>query len=72
VGLGHVAPVPWRAKEAEAVLEGQAPATELFARAAQAATEPAKPLPGNAYKVPLVQGLLREVLHRATDVPLPE
>ena len=54
------------------MLEGQAPSTELFARAAEAATEPAKPLPGNAYKVPLVQGLLREVLHEATGVPLPE
>lgn len=72
VGLGHVAPVPWRAKEAEAVLEGQPPSEELFARAAAAATEPAKPLPGNAYKVPLVQGLLREVLHEAAGIPLPE
>jgi xanthine dehydrogenase YagS FAD-binding subunit len=72
VGLGHVAPVPWRAKEAEAVLEGQAPGAELFARAAEAATGPAKPLPGNAYKVPLVQGLLREALHQAAGIPLPE
>lgn len=72
VALGHVAPVPWRAKEAEAVLEGQAPTAELFARAAEAATEPAKPLPGNAYKVPLVQGVLREALHQAAGIPLPE
>lgn len=72
VGLGHVAPVPWRAKEAEAVLEGQAPSAELLARAAAAATAPAKPLPGNAYKVPLVQGLLRQVLHRAAGLALPE
>jgi len=54
------------------VLDGQAPSVELFARAAEAATGPAKPLPGNAYKVPLVQGLLREVLHRAAGLPLPE
>lgn len=72
VGLGHVAPVPWRATHAEAVLEGQAPSAELFARAAKAATSPAKPLPGNAYKVPLVQGLLREALHQAAAIPLPE
>jgi xanthine dehydrogenase YagS FAD-binding subunit len=72
VALGHVAPVPWRAKEAEAVLEGQAPTALLFARAAEAATGPAKPLPGNAYKVPLVQGLLREALHEAAAIPLPE
>lgn len=72
VALGHVAPVPWRAKQAEAALEGQAPTAELFESAALAATEPAKPLPGNAYKVPLVQGLLREVLHQAAGIPLPE
>jgi xanthine dehydrogenase YagS FAD-binding subunit len=72
VALGHVAPVPWRAEQAEAVLEGQAPSAELFARAAEAATLPAKPLPGNAYKVPLVQGLLREALHEAAGVPLPD
>lgn len=71
VGLGHVAPVPWRAKEAEAELEGQAPSPERFARAAEAATGPAKPLPGNAYKVPLAQGLLREALHLAAGIPLP-
>lgn len=72
VALGHVSPVPWRSKEAEAVLEGQAPSADLFERAAVAATEPAKPLTGNAYKVPLAQGLLREALHRAARVPLPE
>lgn len=72
VALGHVAPVPWRAKEAEAVLEGQPPGPELFERAAEAATGPAKPLPGSAYKVPLVQGLLREALHRAANIPLPQ
>lgn len=72
VALGHVAPVPWRSKEAEAVLEGQAPSADLFEKAAEAATGPAKPLTGNAYKVPLAQGLLREALHRAAEVPLPE
>ncbi len=72
VALGHVAPVPWRSKEAEAALEGQAASAELFARAALAAAAAAKPLKGNAYKVPLVQGLLRRALHQAADIPLPE
>lgn len=72
VALGHVSPVPWRSKEAEAVLEGQAPSAELFERAARAATEPARPLPGNAYKVPLAQGLLRQALHDAAGIPLPQ
>ena len=72
VVLGHVAPTPWRSPEAEAALEGQKPDAALFARAAAAALAPARPLKHNAYKVPLAQGLLRQALHRATDVPLPE
>ncbi|MEM9456282.1 MAG: FAD binding domain-containing protein [Myxococcota bacterium] len=72
VALGHVAPVPWRSPQAEAMLEGQAPSADLFERAAVAATEPARPLSGNAYKIPLVQGLLRQALHAAASVPLPQ
>jgi xanthine dehydrogenase YagS FAD-binding subunit len=72
VALGHVAPIPWHAKEAESVLEGQKPDAALFERAAEAALAPASPLDGNAYKVPLSKGLLREVFHRASGLPLPE
>lgn len=72
VVLGHVAPVPWRSAEAEAALTGQRPDPALFARAAAAALAPARPLKHNAYKIPLAQGLLREALHRAADLPLPE
>lgn len=71
VALGHVAPVPWRATAAEKVLEGQAPSTDLIARAAKAAVATAQPLTQNAYKVQLVQGVLRQALHRATGVALP-
>jgi xanthine dehydrogenase YagS FAD-binding subunit len=72
VALGHVAPIPWRSTPAESVLEGQTPDADLFARAAAAALAPARPLSGNRYKVALARGLLRQVLHRATGVPLPE
>lgn len=72
VVLGHVAPTPWRSAEAEAALDGKAPDAALFASAAAAALAPARPLKHNAYKVALAQGLLRETLHRATGVPLPE
>jgi xanthine dehydrogenase YagS FAD-binding subunit len=72
VALGHVAPIPWRAKKAETVLEGQAASAELFAKAADAALEGAKALDHNAYKIPLVKGLLREALHELCGVPLPE
>jgi xanthine dehydrogenase YagS FAD-binding subunit len=72
VALGHVAPIPWRAREAEAVLEGQAPNAALFEKAAAAAVAKAKPLEHNGYKIPLIRGLVREALHRATDVAIPE
>jgi len=71
VGLGHVAPVPWRSKEAEDALEGAAPSVDAFAKAAETALAVAKPLEGNAYKIPLTQGVLRYALHFATSTPLP-
>ncbi|MEM6991114.1 MAG: FAD binding domain-containing protein [Myxococcota bacterium] len=71
VALGHVAPIPWNATEAAAVLEGQAPTPALFESAAKAALSKAKPLSGNAYKVPLTQGLVRQALHELTGTPLP-
>lgn len=71
VALGHVAPIPWPAPAAQDVLAGQKPTAALFERAAQAATQGAKPLAGNAYKVPLAQGLIRKALHRAAGIPLP-
>jgi xanthine dehydrogenase YagS FAD-binding subunit len=72
VALGHVAPVPWNAPAAAQMLEGQTPDAALFAKAADAALADAKPLDGNAYKVPMSKGLLREVLHRASGLALPE
>jgi xanthine dehydrogenase YagS FAD-binding subunit len=71
VALGHVAPIPWHATGAEAVLEGKAPSAELFADAAKAAVAKAKPLANNAYKIPLAQGLVRRALHDATGIALP-
>jgi xanthine dehydrogenase YagS FAD-binding subunit len=72
VALGHVAPIPWRSLEAEKVLEGKTPSAELFEKAAAAAMTKAKALPRNAYKIPLTQGLLRQALHAAASIPLPE
>ena len=44
LALGAVAPTPVRARQAEALLEGQAASEELFARAAEAATAEARPI----------------------------
>lgn len=62
VVLGHVAPTPWRAEAAERVLAGKELTPELAAEAAKAATEGAKPLSGNAYKVRLAQTAVQRAL----------
>lgn len=72
VGLGHVAPTPWRARIAESKLEGQAPSAELFVAALTEELRAAKPLRDNGYKIPAAIGLGRDVLHRVTGLPIPE
>lgn len=55
VALGGVGTIPWRAKEAEAVLVGK-PATEgTFRQAAEAALQGAKPRSENGFKVELAK-----------------
>lgn len=44
IALGAVAPTPLRARQAEALLEGQRASDELFARAAEAAAGEARPI----------------------------
>lgn len=68
LALGGVAHAPWRATRAEAVLRGS-PATEaMFLQAAQAELAGARPLPGNAFKVPLARNVLvRTLLDLTTE-----
>jgi xanthine dehydrogenase YagS FAD-binding subunit len=65
IALGQVAPVPWRAREAEDVLLGRAPDEQAAADAAEAALASARPLSGNAYKVRLARVALRRAVLRA-------
>ena len=58
--LGGVAPIPWRAKEAEEVLKGQKISQELIRRAGEAAVSSARPLRDNEYKVQMVKGVFRK------------
>jgi xanthine dehydrogenase YagS FAD-binding subunit len=60
--LGAVAPVPWRARDAEDVLVGSALTAEVIERTAEASTVGARPLAQNAYKVELAQGVVRQAL----------
>ena len=60
--LGGVAPVPYRAKEAEEALSGGGLDEISCVRAAEAAVSVAKPMSGNAYKIELTRNLIRDAL----------
>ena len=62
VALGGVGTVPWRAHEAEHILEGKQASPELFHRAAEAALRGAQPRKENAFKVELAQRCLTHAL----------
>jgi len=62
VVLGAVAPVPWRAREAEALLKGQTITEDLALQAAAAAVKNAKPMTQNAYKIQLTRVALQRAL----------
>ena len=60
--LGHVAPVPWRARSAGEFLTGRAIDQQVAAAAAELAVEPAKPLSHNQYKVQLARVAVKRAL----------
>ena len=65
VVLGHVAPVPWKAAEAEQSLTGKTITEATATEAGQAALRGARPLSQNAYKVQLARVALKRALLRA-------
>ena len=67
LAAGGIAPVPLRLKAAEVALHGKIANAASIAEAAKAATSGAKPLPMTAYKLDLLQGLVRDVLERLSD-----
>jgi len=62
VVLGAAAPIPWRARTAEALIRGKRVDGALAAQAAEAAVQGVKPLLHNGYKVPLLQAAVRRAL----------
>lgn len=62
VVLGHVAPVPWRSREAEQALMDQKMDEATAERAGNAAVRPAKALSKNAYKVQLARVAVKRAL----------
>jgi xanthine dehydrogenase YagS FAD-binding subunit len=70
LALGGVATVPWRARDAERILDGAAPSPELFRRAADAALTGAVTTPHNAFKVELAKRAIVRVLRTLAEVGL--
>jgi xanthine dehydrogenase YagS FAD-binding subunit len=62
IALGGVAHKPWRATTAEQVLRGSPATAEHFRAAAEAELADARPLPGNAFKVPLARNTIVSTL----------
>jgi xanthine dehydrogenase YagS FAD-binding subunit len=62
IALGWVAPTPRRATEAEKLLMGKKLDEGLARQAAQAAVSGATPLSKNAYKVPILEAVVRRTV----------
>jgi xanthine dehydrogenase YagS FAD-binding subunit len=70
IALGGVATIPWRAREAEAILNGQALSEEVAMRAARAAFADARPSAHNVFKVELGQRTLMRALQQAATMSI--
>ncbi len=62
VVLSGAAPVPWRSREAEQVIEGQRINAAVATEAAEAAMDDARPLGKNGYKITMFKGIIEEEL----------
>lgn len=67
VVLGAVAPVPWRAKAAEAALVGKVVGAASAADAGRASLVGAVPLRDNGYKLPLIEAAVRRAVLAAVE-----
>ncbi|MCF8082741.1 MAG: xanthine dehydrogenase family protein subunit M [Deltaproteobacteria bacterium] len=67
VVLSGAAPVPWRSKAVEDVIQDRELNSKTIADAAQAVVEGAEPLEHNQYKLPLFQGVMEEELLALTN-----
>jgi xanthine dehydrogenase YagS FAD-binding subunit len=68
VVMGAVAPIPWRAVEAERTLNGARLDRERADAAAEAALKNAQPMSDNAYKVTIAKVLVRRAILKAAGM----
>ncbi|MEN3331654.1 MAG: xanthine dehydrogenase YagS FAD-binding subunit [Blastocatellia bacterium] len=62
VALGHVAPIPWRSREAEAALVGKTISEATAQAAGEAAVSQAKALSSNGYKIQLARVAVKRAI----------
>ncbi|MCO5065242.1 MAG: xanthine dehydrogenase family protein subunit M [Rhizobiaceae bacterium] len=67
IALGGVAAKPWRARQAEAVLEGVTASAAAFETAAEAALAEARPSGDNAFKIELARRIVVRALNLALE-----
>ncbi len=70
VALGGVATMPWRAREAEALLKGQKFDDALAQRVAEAAFAGAAARKHNAFKIALGKRVVARALHQAATMEI--
>jgi xanthine dehydrogenase YagS FAD-binding subunit len=70
VALGGVATIPWRAREAEALLKGQKLDDALASRIAEVAFAGATARKHNAFKIALGKRVVSRALHRAATMEI--
>lgn len=69
LAIGGVAPMPWRLTACESFLAGQKSGVVTFARAAALSVEGAQPLPGNGFKIQLLERTVARALQTAARLP---
>jgi xanthine dehydrogenase YagS FAD-binding subunit len=70
IALGGVATIPWRAREAEALLKGQALDDSLASRAADAAFADARAAKHNAFKIALGKRVVSRALQQTAAMEM--
>ena len=68
VAVGGVGTIPWRAREAEAILTGAAVSSDTFRSAAEAAIRYPFTVPGTAFKVELAKRTIARILQTISGI----
>ena len=68
VAVGGVGTIPWRAREAEAILTGATVTSDTFRSAAEAAIQDPFTVPGTAFKVEMAKRTIVRILQTISGI----